>query len=233
MLPYVSFHEVTTAKCSSCREETVYNGAKDAVLNMGICIVSYDLLRTYLHLFLNGRLLLCVAWLHTCTKIFTGIFRFPLHSYHRMLVGKHKDSGDKLFDAVFLYYMLRASWYKYLSLLDIDFGVGFRCPKCFAQPDIVICDATSLAFRRSMLKSHKPIEDANEVLDGRYRVCAQQRISVTVIVCVCCFSSFKDRVFIEEAECRRLLRRYSETAEDDDSLRYFSDAYAKKLLDCL
>ena len=127
--------------------------------------------------------------------------------------------------------MLRASWYKYLSLLDIDFGAGFRYPKCFAQPDIVICDATSLAFRRNMLKSHKPFEDVDKVLDGRYSVCAQ--LSYNYCCWVFFFGFFKDRVFIEEAECRRLLRRYSETAEDNDSLHYFNEADAKKLLDCL
>ena len=62
-------------------------------------------------------------------------------------------------------------------------------------------------------------------------MCTAKNLSYSY--CACFFSSFKDRVFIEEAECRRLLRRYSETAEDDDSLRYFSDADAKKLLDCL
>ena len=53
-----------------------------------------------------------------------------------------------------------------------------------------------------------------------------------LLLCVF-FSFFQDRVFIEEAECRRLLRRYSETTEDNDSLRYFNEADAKKLLDCL
>lgn len=44
-----------TAVCEQCHEVVPYDGGRDAILNMSTCLVSHDLLRSYLYSFLNGR----------------------------------------------------------------------------------------------------------------------------------------------------------------------------------
>ena len=62
---YYAYTLVSVAKCSACDLEVKYDGGEDAILNMGTCLVSYDLLRTYLHVFLNGRYM----YIHACANI--------------------------------------------------------------------------------------------------------------------------------------------------------------------
>ena len=69
------------------------------------------------------------------------------------------DSGETHFRKSFPYHWLRASWYHYLHILDIDYSNGFICPKCADQPKTVVCDATSLAFRRQLL----PTDSEDEI----------------------------------------------------------------------
>ena len=54
---------------------------------------------------------------------------------------------------VFRYQTFVHSWYAFLRLLDYDESDGFSCDKCGDCPDIVICDGTSLGFRRQLLNS--------------------------------------------------------------------------------
>lgn len=89
-----------------------------------------------------------------------------MHTYHKVLIAKHEDSGDHQFQAIFPYYVFRSSWYHYLELLDIDYPHGFTCPKCSSMPDIIVCDATSLAFRRQLLKVPTLERPSDTVLDG-------------------------------------------------------------------
>ena len=58
--------------------------------------------------------------------------------------------GNTMFSNVFSYNQFRLSWYSYLSLLDIDYTSGFKCSLCGEQPQVVIMDGTSLAFRRDL-----------------------------------------------------------------------------------
>lgn len=44
----------------------------------------------------------------------------------------------------------RSAWYAFLQLLDIDFTAGFECPTCEGDPQIIICDGTSLAYRKNL-----------------------------------------------------------------------------------
>ena len=83
----------------------------------------------------------------------------------------HADSGEKNFKVSFPYNWLRASWYHYLNILDIDYPNGFVCPKCGDQPKTIVCDATSLAFRRQLLPTDQkvsPCTDEHELLQGWY-----------------------------------------------------------------
>ena len=79
------------------------------------------------------------------------------------------DSGES---NSFPYHWLRASWYHYLSILDIDYPSGFVCPRCGDQPRSVVCDATSLAFRRQLLptvtEEVSPCTDERTLLRGWY-----------------------------------------------------------------
>ena len=59
-MPLFECHAVETAVCENCGQKVPYDGFEDAVLNLSTCLVSYDILRSYLHLFLNGRYILCL-----------------------------------------------------------------------------------------------------------------------------------------------------------------------------
>ena len=66
------------------------------------------------------------------------------------------------------YNQLRYAWYSYLNLLDIDFSDGSCCPQCGSVPEIVVCDATTVSFRRKMLIQEKVAsEDTNVIAGGR------------------------------------------------------------------
>lgn len=82
----------------------------------------------------------------------------------------HADSGERNSKTCFPYHWLRASWYHYLSILDIDYPSGFVCPKCGDQPRSMVCDATSLAFRRQLLPNEEvsPCTDKHTLLQGWY-----------------------------------------------------------------
>ena len=47
-----------------------------------------------------------------------------------------------------IHYILhfKDAWYSYLSLLDISYFEGFSCLECGSQPDVIICDGTSLSL---------------------------------------------------------------------------------------
>ena len=83
----------------------------------------------------------------------------------------YKDAGGGCLKSNFPYHWLKSAWYYYITILDIDYANGFKCPKCSGEneaPKIIICDATSLAFRRELLQevSNLNRETLDIVLDG-------------------------------------------------------------------
>lgn len=64
------------------------------------------------------------------------------------------------------YSQLRYAWYSYLNLLDIDFSDGSCCPECGSVPEIVICDATTVSFRRKMLIQDNVVDENTEMIAG-------------------------------------------------------------------
>ena len=42
-------------RCNNCELLHHFDGRDSGLLNMGVCIVSYSVLRSYLHHFLNAR----------------------------------------------------------------------------------------------------------------------------------------------------------------------------------
>jgi hypothetical protein len=61
------------------------------------------------------------------------------------------DSGFPYFTSIFNYGNLVESWYAFVNLLDVNFEEGFVCDKCGPDPRTIVCDGTSLGFRRSLL----------------------------------------------------------------------------------
>ena len=82
----------------------------------------------------------------------------------------HQDAGEDDFKSKFPYHWLKVSWYHYL---DINYANGHNCPKCSVggnTPSIIICDATSLAFRCELLHEIARCEVQPQnvmLLDGR------------------------------------------------------------------
>ena len=53
------------------------------------------------------------------------------------------------------YQQWRLTWYSFLGLLDIDYASSFQCEECGSYPKVLLCDATTLGFRRQYAR---PIE---------------------------------------------------------------------------
>lgn len=75
-----------------------------------------------------------------------------IYTQYCVLVKAHEDAGNYSFGKEFTYNHFRWSWYSFLKLLDIDIPSGFMCSDCGVSPDIVLMDATSLAFCKDFLQ---------------------------------------------------------------------------------
>ena len=49
------------------------------------------------------------------------------------------------------YNHLRYAWYSFLRLLDINYAAGSTCSECGPQPNIVVCDGITVAFRKTII----------------------------------------------------------------------------------
>lgn len=56
------------------------------------------------------------------------------------------DIGEKMTNQDF-----KCAWYAFLDLLDINYENSFQCPHCGPDPDTVVMDATSVAFRKELI----------------------------------------------------------------------------------
>ena len=67
------------------------------------------------------------------------------------------------------YQQWRMAWYSFLELLDIDYKDGYRCSICGDFPNIVSCDATTLAFKREYVRTLNVSNDTanNNYMNGR------------------------------------------------------------------
>ena len=78
------------------------------------------------------------------------------------------DYGNTGFAENMTYHRFKYSWYSFLQLTDIQMQDGFTCPVCETSPTIIICDGTSLSFRRQLLVSVPEQVDENApVFKGR------------------------------------------------------------------
>lgn len=83
--------------------------------------------------------------------LFLKFISCTLHGYYDIWRERFADYSIADFRKDMSYQHWRASWYAYLSLLDIDFEQWNVCDKCGSSPDIIICDGTSLGFRKQLL----------------------------------------------------------------------------------
>lgn len=105
---------------------------------------------------------------------------------HRALKHNYATlSGTKCIAA----HKLRTAWNAFGRLVDIDWEDGFTCPLCGSSPSVVICDGTTLGFKKSYLAA---FEDAPESSD-------LPEIQGSV---------HKQRVPLSDPKARKLLRQY-------------------------
>ena len=84
-------------------------------------------------------------------EVLTLVFRScSLVGYHENWKMNMLAAGIQL-EPFINYQPLRFSWYSFVSLLDIDYEMGFKCNVCGRYPSVSSCNATSLGFKRYSL----------------------------------------------------------------------------------
>lgn len=86
-------------------------------------------------------------------------FSCSLYAYYKVCTSRIQDA-DPTVGEYPSYNQLRYAWYSYLKLLDINYSEGSICPECGPTPNIIVCDATTVAFCRKMVL-HGISEDSN------------------------------------------------------------------------
>ena len=113
--------------------------------------------------------------MHTSIDLFHSCIRSTLYRYY-LVWSEHQadmqDPASSSFKAKLPYNLFRAAWLEYARLLDLQLDSAFCCPECGPAPDIMVCDATTLAFRqqydcwKDLLQDQaKPCDSA--VVEGR------------------------------------------------------------------
>ena len=105
-----------------------YDGQDDLLFNFdNKHFFYYDMLFQYLHLMIEGK--------------------NPLAAFHRSssqcrsILDTHKPPSLKI---------LRSAWNAFVRLLDINF---IQCPSCEIYPEVIICDGTSIGFRKDLISA--------------------------------------------------------------------------------
>ena len=118
-------------KAIGCDCKLYYDGQENLLFNLdNHHLFYYNILFHYLHIMIEGR--------------------NPLAAFQRSLCCNH-DSCD--ISKTLSLKLLRAAWYSFSRLLDLHFGEIFQCAICKHLPDMVVCDGTSLGFRKDFLPS--------------------------------------------------------------------------------
>jgi hypothetical protein len=118
--------------------------------------------------------------------IFILILRTTIFTEYSILRKTFVDCGYQDFSEKISYQDFKEAWYAFLDLLDIDYMSTFHCPDCGPDcgpdPDTVVMDATSVAFRKELLSwdgLFRNTSDRSEPYDkpdtARYFLCFQPR----------------------------------------------------------
>ncbi|XP_065067450.1 uncharacterized protein LOC135693013 isoform X1 [Rhopilema esculentum] len=142
----VPYRRCQNAQCGLIQP---YDGCAKGILNMGEFLVGHDVLRDYMLHFLHGHSQSLVSYL----KIWKLNLRASRFDVSHCLT----------------YDQWRMAWYSFIRLLDVDFISRFSCSKCGQYPPIILCDATSLGYRRKYSRGLQELpNEANPVmLNGR------------------------------------------------------------------
>ncbi|XP_053402535.1 uncharacterized protein LOC123544018 isoform X2 [Mercenaria mercenaria] len=136
--------------------------------------------------------------------------RRPMYTFYQTWCDIHLDYGNSKIQEEFSYQKFRHAWHTFLSLLDIDYNEGFSCPDCGDDgPDTVICDGTSLSFQRRMWNWGDDSEESEKKLSS---------------------ASFSDRIFLEDAVTRNLLKRFTADSVRGVKLKPLHELEKHKLL---
>ena len=68
------------------------------------------------------------------------------------------------------YQQWRMTWHSFLRLLDVDYDGCFQCEECGPYPSVILCDATSLGYRKKFATAmylQRDSDNSNDVLNGR------------------------------------------------------------------
>jgi len=160
----------------SCR--SFCDGQEDLLFNLdNKHFFYYDMLFQYLHM-IEGK--------------------NPLAAFHRSssrcraVLDTHKPPSLKT---------LRLAWNAFARLLDLGISQCFQCPSCGIYPGVIICDGTSIGFRKDLIPA---IWNTQE----------HSRLPLTN------GSQHNERVFICSTKGRELLLRYSGYTKDRKKLAH-------------
>jgi len=160
-----------------CTCKVFYDGQDDLLFNFdNKHFFYYDMLFQYLHLMIEGK--------------------NPLAAFHRSssrcrsILDTHKPPSLKT---------LRSAWNAFVRLLDINFSQTFQCPSCKIYPEVIICDGTSIGFRKDLISATWNVQerDTIPITNG---------------------SLHNERVLIRSAKGRELLLKYSGFTKDRKKL---------------
>jgi len=168
------YYRPTSGKCK-CRQE--YDGQEDLLFNLdGKHMFYYGFLLQYLHLMLEGRNPLMAFYRSSCKSFY--------------IQSESKPVQVKL---------LRLAWNAFARLLDIDWKESFKCHMCGLASQTIICDGTSIGFRKDLASAVLPdtITDQKTALKG---------------------SEHADRVLLKSLKSRELLLKYSGYSKQRQSL---------------
>lgn len=90
------------------------------------------------------------------------LFRITLHTFFNVWEQRNFDAGNINFRQYIDYNSWRFAWFGFLRLLDINYKEGWLCPLCGQEPNVVICDATSLAFQKQFVRTPKIVSSTEQ-----------------------------------------------------------------------
>ncbi|CAH1248638.1 Hypp8332 [Branchiostoma lanceolatum] len=86
--------------------------------------------------------------------------RNPLAAFHRAYQRQLKAVGQ---GTILPLHKLRVAWDCFSHLLAIDWDAVFKCAECGHQPEVIICEWTSVGFRKDLIRQN-PTQDTSSGL---------------------------------------------------------------------
>ena len=140
-------------ECSRCGTLCMFDGSREGILNMGSILISHMVLRDYLLHFVHGRYVCKCQFITHVSVCYTFHLRSTLYYYYLVWCERQADAQDPLaleFKTKLSYHLFCSAWLHYIALLDLKLDNAFCCPDehCGSAPEVMICNATALAFQQ-------------------------------------------------------------------------------------